>query len=180
MGLDFQNLDGETRAYMLEEIDMDLAAGNIYISNYLNDHGAVVWVDLLRFAVQDGTDDSLAAEIRNQNCLKFQVERRKPGGGYTMAKVPITAPSTMAEGEFNRFYVRGLCRRAIANGIPQLEVYRAKPVDVPRPESQAKLGMMVDPQVILNDLRATTGVEPALGLPPGPNSGLTLRLPINR
>jgi hypothetical protein len=83
----------------------------------------------------------------------------------------------MAEGEFNRFYVRGLCRYALANGIRQLEVYRAKAVDQPRAGSEEKIGTLVDPQAILDDLRVSAGVEPTLGMPPGPNSGLTLKIP---
>ena len=83
----------------------------------------------------------------------------------------------MGEGEFNRYYCRGLCRRAIEEGVAQLQVYRAKAVAEPRPASQAKIGALVDPAAILDDLRRTQGVEPALGLPPGPNSGLTLRFP---
>lgn len=65
----------------------------------------------------------------------------------------------------------------MAEDIALLEVYRAKQVAEPRAASQAKIGQMVNPGDILNDLRSTQGVEPALGLPPGPNSGLTLRLP---
>lgn len=93
------------------------------------------------------------------------------------AKVPVTAPDTLAEGEFNRFYVRGLCLRAIEKGIPEMEVYRGKPVRQPRPESKAMIGKRISAQILLEDLRQSPGVEPALGLPPGPNSGLTVRLP---
>ena len=82
----------------------------------------------------------------------------------------------MAEGEFNRFYVRGLCRRAIEDDIHGLIVYRAKAVAVPRPGSEEKIGTSVDPTAILADLRVAIGVEPALGMPPGPNSGLTVKL----
>lgn len=94
-----------------------------------------------------------------------------------MAKVPVTAPDTLAEGEFNRFYARGLCARAIADGIPDVEVYRGKQVQRPRPESQSKIGNRINVKALLEDLRKSQGVEPALGLPPGPNSGLTVRLP---
>jgi hypothetical protein len=83
----------------------------------------------------------------------------------------------MAEGEFNRFYVRGLCRRALAEGIERLEVYRAKEVSEPRPESWNKIGNLMDPQAVLIDVRVSIGVETALGMPQGPNSGLTLRIP---
>lgn len=177
MGLAYENLDETTRRFMLEEIDMDVQNGTIYISNYLNPHGCETWPGLLRAAAENGNDDSLAMAIRRDRCLKDRVERRKPKGGTTMAAVPITAHETMGEGEFNRYYTRGLCRRAIEERLPYLEVYRAKPVQEPRPASQAKIGTHVDPGVILDDLRQTQGVEPALGLPPGPNSGLTLRMP---
>jgi hypothetical protein len=42
--------------------------------------------------------------------------------------VPVTAADTLAEGEFNRFYLRGLCRRASAANMAEIEVYRAKEV----------------------------------------------------
>ncbi|MEG8045772.1 hypothetical protein QP175_05805 [Sphingomonas aerolata] len=162
---------------MAAEIDLDISNGRLYISNYLNAQGCENWPRLLRTAAENGTDDSLAAAIVAHRCLKTHVERAKPKGGFTIAAVPYTDHETMGEGEFNRYYSRGLCRRAIDEGVPLLEVYRAKTVAQAREASQAKIGMQVDPSVILNDLRNTQGVEPALGLPPGPNSGLTLRIP---
>lgn len=177
MGLRYEDLDDQTRAFMLEEIEMDIGAGTIYVSRYLNDEGARAWHDLMREAARSGNDDSLAREVRRGRLLRSHYQRAKPKGGYTQAAVPVTAPETLGEGEFNRYYVRGLCRKAMANGANELEVYRAKAVQQPRPDSEAKIGMRVDPALILEDLRRTTGVEPALGLPPGPNSGLCLRLP---
>ena len=79
-------------------------------------------------------------------------------------------------GEFNVFYCRGLCRRAVAEGIPRLEVYRARNSLNPRRESEAAIGFLVEPEVILIDLRNTHGTQPTFGLPPGPNTGLTLRI----
>lgn len=177
MGLAYENLDEATRRFMLEEIEADIGNGSIYISNYLSPQGCDSWPHLLRDAAASGDDDSLAVAIRRDDCLKSHYERRKPKGGYTLAAVPYTAHETMGEGEFNRYYCRGLCRRAIEEGIAALEVYRAKAVMEPRSASQAKIGQSVDPTTVLEDLRRTQGVEPALGLPPGPNSGLTLRIP---
>jgi hypothetical protein len=177
MGLAYENLDADTRKYMLEEIDMDVQAGTVYISRFLNPLGCARWPTLLREAASSGNDDGLAAAIMTDQCLHTQYEKKKPKGGTTWASVPYTASQTMGEGEFNRYYARGLCRRAIAEGVKELEVYRAKSVAVPRFDSQAKVGTLVDAELILADLRTTQGVEPALGLPPGPNSGLTLRLP---
>jgi hypothetical protein len=177
MGLDYKNLDSATRSFMLEEIEFDCAAGTVYISNYLNEHGANSWPDLLKQAAKQGNDDTLSSTIEAGNFLKHEVPRKKPSGGFTIVRVPVTAHVTLGEGEFGRYYVRGLCRRAISEGIAKLVVYRAKAVAQPRPGSEEKIGVQVDPNAILDDLRKTVGVEPLLGLPPGPNSGLTLRLP---
>lgn len=102
-------------------------------------------------------------------------QRRKPKGGFTTARVPFNAHETLAEGEFNRFYARGLCACVLAEGGSEVEVYRGKIVTSPRPESEAMIGQHLSAQQLLEDLRTAQGVEPALGLPPGPNSGLTVR-----
>ena len=61
--------------------------------------------------------------------------------------------------------------------MDQVEVYRGKSVSQPRPESEALLGKRLSVKALLEDLRKSKGVEPALGLPhPGPNSGLTVRM----
>ncbi len=177
MGLAYGNLDAITRTFMLEEIDLDIESNRLYKSSFLSDFGVQHWPEILREAAAVGTDDTLAAAIVANQCLRSHYEKRKPKGGMTLSAVPYTAAQTMGEGEFNRYYARGLCRRAMEEGLPFLEVYRAKAVMQPRIESQTKLGTLVHPEMILADLRATQGVEPALGLPPGPNSGLTLRIP---
>jgi hypothetical protein len=107
--------------------------------------------------------------------MRTEEQRRKPKGGFTTAQVPYTAPDTLAEGEFNRFYARGLCVHVLASGGTEVEVYRGKEVQNPRPESQAMIGRRLPAQNLLDDLRTAQGVEPALGLPRGPNSGLTVR-----
>jgi hypothetical protein len=94
-----------------------------------------------------------------------------------VARVPITAAETLGEGEFNRFYIRALCVHAINDGIKTLIVYRAKVVANARVESEMKIDTGVDPVRLLGDLRNNPGVDTALGLPAGPNSGLSVRLP---
>jgi hypothetical protein len=140
MALNYLNLDDRTRQFMLEEIDMDVANGALYLSPWLTVRGRHDWPQMLRDAAATGTDASLAAQIPLHGRLAQTAQRRKPTGGMTTYNVPYTAPKTMAEGEFNRFYVRALCRRAIEDGINGLIVYRAKAVVTPRPGSQQKLG----------------------------------------
>jgi hypothetical protein len=92
-----------------------------------------------------------------------------------MVKVPITALQTMSEGEFNRYYIRGVCLRARNEGKVEVIAYRAKQVQNPRPESAAIEGRSFNAEAVLNDLRANIGTSTTSGFP-GPNSGLSVRL----
>jgi hypothetical protein len=176
VALNYRNLDSETRKFMVEEVEMDMACGTLYLSPWLTDRGRQDWPEMIHDAVISGNDFTLSTEIPKYNRLARTAKRRKPTGGFTNYLIPHTAPETMAEGEFNRFYVRGLCRRALNEGLSYLTIYRAKQVLNPRPDSQAKIGSRVDPALILADLRLNQGIEPALGLPSGPNSGLSAQL----
>jgi hypothetical protein len=177
MPLKLENLDTQTRTHMTAEIKADIATTKLYISNRLSGRGRADYAQLLQQAAEGRDDSWLANELRSNGRLNEMEERRKPKGGTTMARVPVTAPETLAEGEFNRFYIRGLCVRALGAGVQKLIVYRAKEVETPRPESVAKIGQGFSAQALLDDLRANPGVDTALGLPPGPNSGLSVRLP---
>ena len=177
MALNYENLDPRTREHMASEIEHDISAGKLYLSNRLTEEGARNWPMLLKQAVQAHNDSWLASELQARGYLKSHEERRKPTGGTTAAKVPVTANMTLAEGEFNRFYARGLCQCAINDKQESVVAYRARHSENPRPESEAIIGKRFDPNALLQDLRTSTGVEPALGVPPGPNSGLSVKLP---
>jgi hypothetical protein len=177
VGLSYPDLDERTRQLMLAEVARDEAEGRLYLSQRLSARGLADYPSLLRDAIERGTDDSLATALRSQGRLNAQEQKRKPSGGYTVAAVPVTAAETLAEGEFNRFYARALCLRALEDGLSEVEVHRAKQVQNPRSASQAKIGQRIPARALLEDLRTHPGVDTALGLPPGPNSGLSVRMP---
>jgi hypothetical protein len=175
--LNHANLDARTRQFMLDEINMDVQNNTLYLSPRLSEVGRRDYPDLLREAARLHNDLWLENELRRNGRLNATEQRRKQKGGYTIAAVPITAPETLAEGEFNRFYARALCRVAIQNGIPDLVIYRAKEVKNPRAESVQLIGTTINTQSLLADLRTHQGMDTALRLPPGPNSGLSVCLP---
>jgi hypothetical protein len=177
MALDYRHLDARTRALMLVEIERDIGAGTLYLSGNLSGQGCRAYPDLLRDAARSGTDASFGADIRN--CLNsHEKPRRLASGGFSKPpSMRSNAHEMLAEGEFNRFYMRAICMRAIEDGIHEVIVYRAKDVGKPRPDSVAKIGQRIATQSLLNDLRTHPGVDTALGLPPGPNSGLCVQLP---
>lgn len=175
MSIHYESLDADVRRFMVREVEHDEAKGAMYISPRLTDAGAQAWPQILREACEEYDDEWLASVLRARGHILDREQRRKPKGGFTMAKVPHTAPDTLAEGEFNRFDARGLCVAVLHAGGAEVEVYRGKEVAKPRPESEEMIGRRIPAQQLLDDLRISQGVEPALGLPPGPNSGLTVR-----
>lgn len=175
MSIRYDSLDEKVRRFMIDELDRDIQEGNLYISPRLTETGALRWPDLLREALYKHDDTWLAEQIQRHGLMHVREQRRKRGVGTTFAKVPHNAPDMLAEGEFNRFYIRGLCRQVIESGGTEVEVYRGKDVSSPRPESLAMIGKRLPAHRLLQDLRTSPGVEPAQGLPPGPNSGLTAR-----
>lgn len=177
MSFNFVELDATTRQYMLEELQADLNQNNILSSDRLNTQGRLYFPDLLRQAFDSHDDAWLVDQLRQGNLFNETEQKRKHSGGYTTARVPKNAADVLGEGEFNRFYIRAICRRALSEGVEEVEAYRAKMVSQSRPETQAKIGQKFNARSVLDDLRANVGIDTVFGLPSGPNSGLSVRLP---
>ncbi|HGG8857473.1 TPA: hypothetical protein ACTYSE_000689 [Enterobacter roggenkampii] len=175
MALNYLDLDQQTRIHMAEEIQFDKDHNNFYLSNYLSPEGKAQWPALLEESVQHD-DHWLESEIINRRLLAEFYPKRKPNSmEMTQARVPRTAAQTLAEGEFNRLYARGLCARVISEGGHTVEAYRARHSENPRPESERIIGHKFIPQDIIQDLRSNHGVDTAIGVPPGPNSGISIK-----
>lgn len=173
MPFDYPNLE-IVRPEMVVEIEADRANSAIYISSRLTDAGVKQWPELLLRAAQVGDSDSLAQELGTPGLLnEYEVATRN--GKMNTKRVPVSAAETLAEGEFNRYYLRGLARIALATG-QRIEIYRGRASVNPRSSSTAAEGNVLDPSELLVELRSNVRVDVALGLPPGPNSGLTGRL----
>ena len=177
MGLCYYNLDQRTRQLMRDEMNLDAAESRLFISPYLSGQGVRDYPNLLLQAIESGDDDSLAEALSQQRRLLRSYTRRTPNHGYSIVTVPENAAETLAEGEFNRYYIRALARRAIDDGVAELVVIRAKPVAEPRPESETVVETLVNPGELLADLRAHPGEHTGLGIPAGPGSTISVRLP---
>jgi len=177
MALAYRNLDERIRNLMLAEIERDVTANKLHLSDNLSPQGKLDYPDLLRNAAKTGTDLTLAAQIKDRLNTHEKPRLLKSGAFSKPPVMRSNAHEMLAEGEFNRFYIRAVCLRAIEDGIAKVIVYRAKHVEQPRPESEAKIGQSVLAHSLLDDLREHIGVDTALGLPSGPNSGLSVNLP---
>jgi hypothetical protein len=174
MGLNYKSLDQTTRGKMIEEFNYDITRNTVYFSKRFTADGEKFYRESMISHLQNGTDDTLSESLKNANSFKTQ-EERKTAKGITFAKVPETASQTFSEGEYNRFYIRGLCLRAMEEGAT-ICVYRARHSENPRMESEALIGQFFDPTQLIADLRNNIGIDTAFGLPAGPNSGLSIEL----
>ena len=178
MALQYRNLTPIVRLLMLEELAHDINATKLYIGLRLTPSGAQDWPVGLRSALEFGTDATLEVWLQQSGRLRTDEDYIK-NGVMRLRKVPHTAAQTLAEGEFNRFYIRAVCRQAMNERRGVVTVYRARHSDAPRPESIAIEGKQFVAESLLIDLRNSTsvdGVQTALGLPPGPNSGMSVYL----
>lgn len=150
----FTKLDARTRALMIEEITRAEKLGQLYFSARFNDTGTRGWVMWLTSAVEQHDEHWLAYQLEVADAMKHLETKAKSKGGYTTAHVPDTAAETMAEGQFNRFYMVAICRRAIEDGKAIVRVYRAKHRGEPRPESIALEGTSRDANMLLQELRS--------------------------
>ena len=171
----FENLDGNTRAAMLEAIEEAERSNNIYYSTRFNEAGNKQWLPLLRQAAQEHNEHWLAYQLEANGLMKDFEGAHKPTGGYTIKHIPHTAAETMAEGQFNRFYILGLCRRARVEGVSNLVVYRARERADPRPESQTLIGARLSIDEIEAQLKETRASFKSQLVKP--NSGISVKLP---
>jgi len=170
----FADLDEQTRRLMLSEIESDLAAEALYVSKRFSESGSAAYPEALREAVAHGDEGTLASSLASgEYFIDREWVNRKPNGYWK--DVPRDCAQTFAEGEFNRFYMRAVCLKAADVEPTVLEIYRAKAVMNPRPESEVLVGMCIEPNELLADLRANKGFETIIGLAV-PNSGLSVRL----
>jgi hypothetical protein len=165
------DLGPETRRYMCDEIALDEERGAIYEEPRLRPGVFGRYIHLLKEAAALGTPADFADAIRTQRLL-VAMESRSRGS----ARVPRIAANVLADTEFNRYYVRALCRRAMAEGFA-LEVYRARMVKKPRLASERRIGEKLAPEPLLRELRDASDRSPSpSGVPGGWNSGLSVRL----
>lgn len=165
----FENLDNVTRELMLSEVQFDVEREMLYTSDRLNGFGRANYQDFLIKSVTEGDEVMLEELLDISRC--FNSTELRQGRS---AKVPSNASKLLSQSEFNRFYIRAVCARAIKEGVENVEVYRARESSWTRPESEAKIGLAIPAKELLEDLRNSIGAEP--NLLPDINSGLSVRI----
>ncbi len=175
MARHYAHLNSKTRGLMLRELALDIPTTGLYLSPWLNGSGRATWAPLLMAAISDHDEAWLAKRIRVLELLEVHECSSKPGK-IQRTKVPCTAAEALAQVEFNRYYCRAVCLLAMTQGTNQVEVCRDKVLNTDSQQSEADASRPLDAERLLEDLREFR-LRQDLGVPGGPGSGLTLRLP---
>lgn len=175
MPLQYESLDPTTRRYSLAELDRDVADGSFFASERLRPTAFEEYRSLLRDAIRYYDDRWLEERVDTAGLLVDFETRRTPSGGIATARLPTSAARMLAEGDFNRYYMRGVAARAVAEGREVVEVYRARLSVEPRRESAELEGTRLSAREVLDDLRALQS-QPVDTPLSRPNSGLSVKL----
>lgn len=178
MGLHYGQINETLRRFMLQEFEQ----GGHYISPRLNEAGRARWIGLLKDALQYHTDVWLERELIRRNCfVATEYLRSSMGKTVTRAINQEQVAKTLAEGEYNRFYLRALCVAAKARGITHLIVTQGRVLPNAAPESRKSVNTPVEVNALLHTLRNNgyRHVDTALGAPDGLTAPacLSARLP---
>ncbi len=152
----FVDLDGFTRRLMVEELDGEPDGPTL--SACFTARGRADYRGLLREAMMHGDAESLIADLKQNG---------------RMTATPVNAAERFGGTEFNRYYSRAVCRRALVHGSTAVVVYRARSSASPRARSEDLVGEMLPAATVLEDLR-TNRADGVLGVA-AVGSGLSLR-----
>jgi hypothetical protein len=174
MPLQYESLDPTTRRFAIAELDSDIATGAYHTSERIR-HTAISEYQRYLHEALRYYDDRWLEEHAADLMIDFE-PRRTRSGGQTAVKLPQMASRMLAEGDFNRYYMRGVALRAIQEGREVIEVYRARLSLEPRRESAELEGRRLPAAEVLNYLRGEPTSDPAVTALGRPNSGLSVRL----
>jgi len=172
MPMQYAELDEKTRATMLSEFDAEQTGANPYRSKALSAHGQEVFPQLMRDAIKQGSEVTLAAALADAS-LWDPIEKFMRDGvaNERTRNVPQSA-ERLATTEFSTWYVRGLARRLMDEGVTKCQVVRGvqlkrEPSDCPKHD-----GMILDVKAVYDNHRARYWPEPgnkgALSIPLAP------------
>ena len=172
MSMNYAELDEKTRAIMLSEFDAEQAGGNPYRSKALSAKGQELFPQLIRDAIKGGTEVSLAAAFSDASLWDPIEKFMRDGVARERNRDIPKSAERIALTEFSTWYVRGLARRLMDEGVEKCQVCRGaqpkwEPGDCAKHE-----GLILDVKSVYDNHRARYWPEPgnktALSIPLAP------------
>jgi len=179
MAMHYEELDDQTRGYMLSEFEAEQASGNPYLSKALSPAGLEFFPDLMREAIKSGNERSLARALEREDLWKAEETYTRGGVTRSRKRNILQSAVRLALTEFSTWYVRGLARRLLDEGIEECEVCRGEQPKWEPGECAEHEGRIVPVREIYDNHRARYWPEPgdetAFSIPFGPGCHHVIR-----
>lgn len=130
-GPDAPVIDSRTRTYLLDEFQRDVNQGRLHVPSELTSVGTDDWPVLLQLTLMEGGPEALAQQLCHRGRMR-----------------DASRAVAVAEQVWRRLMQRAICRRAIDDGEPDVEVRSDS--------SSSATGRRIDPRRRLEQLRAST------------------------
>lgn len=179
MAMEFEELDDTTRRYMLAEFEAEQSSGNPYPGKGLSPAGHAAFPNLTREALRTGNEQTLIASLSNASYWN-PTETVVRDGVEGQRKVNVQhAAGRLGLGEFNTWYVRGLAKRLMDEGVTRCQAYRGATPKWEPGECSEHEGQIFSVEEIYRGHRARYWPEPgnpdAVCIPFGPGCHHTIR-----
>jgi hypothetical protein len=179
MAMNFEELDEVTRGYMLKEFEGEESTPGPYRGKVLSLTGLAAWNGLMSEAIRSGNEESLTVSLQNQAYWQPTETYIKNGVQRVRNVNSQQAAERLALTEFNTWYVRGLSKRFLDEGVAECQAYRGAIPKWEPGDCTSHEGQILQVQVIYSGHRKRYWPEPgdttALSIPFGPGCHHTIR-----
>lgn len=151
------HLQHNIRRLMLLELLWSCQHDAVYVSKYFTPAGSDRYCQLLAQALESGSPDSFCDALNSPELWQ--------------SGAPRNSVQTFAWDEFNKYYMRALCRWTIDHTGSEIVVVRGRRSRTHRSSSDAQMNQRRDAVDLLRQLRDQPAINPF-----GANSGLTLEV----
>lgn len=179
MAMSYEELDQITRQHMLAELQSEQGTANAYRSKALSQQGLATFPDLLRSAITSGNEVSLTQAISDAALWNPDEEYTRNGVTRIRQRNIEHSSQRLALAEFSTWYVRGLAKRLLEEGVSNCQIYRGEQPKWEPGECAHHEGLIISVQQIYNNHRVRYWPEPgdqnALSIPYSPGCHHVIR-----
>lgn len=179
MAMNYEELDENTREYMLAEFEQEEASGTPYRSKNLSALGLAAFAGLMSEAIKSGNEVSLSQALQQTGYWNVSETYIREGVPRTRKINSRQAGERLALTEFSTWYVRGLAKRLLEEGVENCQVYRGQQPTWEPGECAVHEGRVVPVGEIYENHRSRYWPEPgdqtAFSIPFGPSCHHVIR-----
>jgi hypothetical protein len=143
MAMNYEELDQRTRDYMLAEFDSEERSARPYRSKALSSIGLECFPDFMREAIQSGNEETLCLALNFPEHWEPFEQYVRDGIARPRRRNIFQSAQRLALTEFSTWYVRGLAKRLLDEGVEKCQIYRGETPKWEMGECSAHEGQVV-------------------------------------